>query len=402
MKPLHLLTTAAILAGTALAWFILGAAIGKRNHDFGRSTTDDVSHVWGPSLVQRHPSAFFLTPNAVGGRAAVQPSESSVHVDLGFEPKKRGLLQHRTYQVRYAADYVFTNPTRIPQTLYLNFPLPAAAQGLHEFSLSVDGESADTVSGISSGVITRSVEVPAGETVPLHVSYLTRGTDDWRYEFPDASRISGFDLTMSTDFSEIDFPVGTGSPTDRQQTPDGWRLDWSYPDVIGAHHIGMSMPKLLNAGPVAARIAFFAPVSLLFFVTVVLLIGGLRGVPLHPMHMFFVSAGFFAFHLLFAYLVDLLPAAASFLIAALVSVALVSGYLRAVGGRKLFRVALPAQTAYMVLFSASFFFDGLTGITIAIGAVVTLGILMILTARVDWKTIFASKAAPPPAIPSRT
>jgi inner membrane protein involved in colicin E2 resistance len=83
---------------------------------------------------------------------------------------------------------------------------------------------------------------------------------------------------------------------------------------------------------VAARIAFFAPVSLLFFVTVVLLVGGLKGVALHPMHVFFVAAGFFAFHLLFAYLVDLVPLHVAFAIAALASLVLVCGYLRAVGG----------------------------------------------------------------------
>lgn len=38
----------------------------------------------------------------------------------------------------------------------------------------------------------------------------------------------------------------------------------------------------------------------------------------------------------------------------------------------------------MILFSYSFFFDGLTGITITIGAIITLAILMIVTAKVDW------------------
>ena len=45
-----------------------------------------------------------------------------------------------------------------------------------------------------------------------------------------------------------------------------------------------------------------------------------------------------------------------------VSLLLVAGYLRAVGGKLLFRVAVPAQLIYLMLFSLSFFFDGLTGI----------------------------------------
>jgi hypothetical protein len=141
---------------------------------------------------------------------------------------------------------------------------------------------------------------------------------------------------MNTNFPEINFPVGTGSPSKRSQEKDGFRLGWDYPDVLAAASIGMDMPKRLNAGPIAARIAFFAPVSLLFFVTIVLLIGGIKAIPLHPMHVFFISAGFFAFHLLFAYLVDLLPLLPSFGIAAACSVVLVCGYLKAVGGNGLF------------------------------------------------------------------
>jgi inner membrane protein involved in colicin E2 resistance len=150
----------------------------------------------------------------------------------------------------------------------------------------------------------------------------------------------------------------------------------------------MDMPKLLNAGPVALRIVQFAPVSLLFFTAVVLLVAVLKRIPLHPMHVFFVSAGFFAFHLLFAYLVDLLDPYASFGVAAAVSLLLVAGYLRAVGGKLLFRVAVPAQLIYLMLFSLSFFFDGLTGITLAVVSVLTLALLMILTAKVDWRQVF--------------
>jgi inner membrane protein involved in colicin E2 resistance len=158
----------------------------------------------------------------------------------------------------------------------------------------------------------------------------------------------------------------------------------------------MDMPKRLNAGPVAARIAFFAPVSLLFFVTVVLLIGGMKGIPLHPMHVFFISAGFFAFHLLFAYLVDLLPMIASFMIAAATSLLLVSGYLKAVAGRELFAIALPAQSIYLIAFSASFFIDGLTGITLTVLAVATLALLMFLTAKTDWMRYFSKNPPPLP------
>jgi inner membrane protein involved in colicin E2 resistance len=146
----------------------------------------------------------------------------------------------------------------------------------------------------------------------------------------------------------------------------------------------MEMPRELNAGPVAAQISFYAPLSLLLFFVVIIITALSRGVSLHPVNYIFLAAGFFAFPLLFSYMLDVVPVHLSFVIAAAASLLLVCGYLRAAVGDFLFRVALVAQTAYMVLFSYSFFFKGLTGLTLTVGGIVTLGVLMALTAKVDW------------------
>ncbi|RYD30167.1 MAG: hypothetical protein EOP87_17080 [Verrucomicrobiaceae bacterium] len=394
MKLIHLIASMAIVACTAIAWFFLGSVLADRTRQSSSDMAAEVAGVWGPALVQKHPEAWFETPNAPGGRAMLPPSSSKVSVDLKSEPKRRGLVWHRTYRVDFEAEYVFTNPTRIPQTVYVSFPLPDHSAGLNGFRFLLDGASRpEHPVPAASGEMARAVVVPALGSVALRTGYGTRGADSFRYLFPDNRRVAGFDLVMRTDFGEINFPVGTGSPGERARSGGGWKLRWNYPDVLGAPSVGMDMPKLLNAGPVAARIAFFAPVSLLLFVVVVLLMAALKGVPLHPVHVFFVSAGFFAFHLLFAYLVDLLPLATAFGIATVVSVMLVCGYLKAVGGRTLFRIALPAQLGYLVLFSLSFFFDGLTGITLTVCAVLTLALLMALTAKVDWRAFEKGRPA---------
>lgn len=394
MKITHLLASMAIVGCTAVAWFILATAMSRRTQESSTTMSREVAGVWNPALEQKHPEAWFETPNAPGGRAMILPNSSDVGVILKFVPKQRGLFRHQTYDITFKAEYEFMNPTRIPQTIHVSFPLPAGAEKLEGFEFRLgDAKDTEPFRPNASGHATQAVVLPASGKITLHAGYQTRGTGSWVYGFPDKRRIAGFILKMRTDFAEINFPVGTGSPRDedRRFIGDGWDLVWNYPDVLAVPSIGMEMPKLLNAGPVATRIAFFAPVSLVFFVTVVLLVGGLKGVPLHPMHVFFVSAGFFAFHLMFAYLVDLIPIHTSFAIATAVSLALVGGYLRAVGGNALFKVALPAQTAYLVFFSASFFFDGLTGITLTICGVSTLAWLMFLTAKVDWRMHFSRR-----------
>jgi inner membrane protein involved in colicin E2 resistance len=109
------------------------------------------------------------------------------------------------------------------------------------------------------------------------------------------------------------------------------------------------------------------------------------------MHYFFLGASFFSFHILFAYLVDHLLLELSFIISAFVSMALVATYLYRVVGSSFSVLAGIAQLVFLVLFSYAFFFEGFTGLVITIGAILTLAIMMQLTAKVDWVEVFRKK-----------
>ncbi|CAA6689917.1 MULTISPECIES: inner membrane CreD family protein [unclassified Lentimonas] len=403
LTVLSLLAVGFIYICTAVAWFILGGALTHRSVDRSGAFTHEVMKGWGPELRQAHPIAWYDSPAGASGRSAVSPSASQIDVKLGYEPKRKGLFWYRTYKTEFEAHYEIPNPTPIDQTVYVAFTLPSQDASFNAFTFELDGAGVDEPV-LREGTITQAVVIPAHGSAPLKVTYHARGLNRWDYNLGNADRVQNFALTMETDFDEINFPAGTGSPTDRSViSAGGWDLIWDYPDVIGAQSIGMDMPKVLNPGPVASRISFFAPVSLLFFFAVLLIFGAVTGMNLHPMNYFFLAAGCFAFQLLFAYTVDLMPIHLCFFLSAGVSLALVCGYLHAVGGRALTRIALPAQFAYMVLFSYSFFFDGLSGVTIAVGAVATLAVLMVATAKMDWSEVFVSrkraKGQVPPAMP---
>jgi inner membrane protein involved in colicin E2 resistance len=105
-----------------------------------------------------------------------------------------------------------------------------------------------------------------------------------------------------------------------------------------------------------------------------------------------VAAGFFAFHLLLTYFVGHINVHLAFLISAVTSVSLVTSYLSAALGKKIpWKIAIAGQLFFLVLFSYSFFIKGITGLTVAIGSVVTLAILMRLTATLDWNKVFAKR-----------
>jgi inner membrane protein involved in colicin E2 resistance len=154
------------------------------------------------------------------------------------------------------------------------------------------------------------------------------------------------------------------------------------------------MPQKLQPGPLAGRICYFAPVSLFFFFFVIFILSTLRGIDLHPMNYFFLACAFFSFHLLLAYLADHVAIHAAFAISALVSVALVVSYLRLVVSTRFAVVESGlAQLIYLVLFSYAFFFEGFTGLTVTLGAVVTLFVVMQMTGKIRWDDKFVRRTA---------
>ncbi|TMG79570.1 MAG: cell envelope integrity protein CreD, partial [Betaproteobacteria bacterium] len=271
------------------------------------------------------------------------------------------------------------------------FPLPASQAIYDDLRVTLDG--APVAYQTRDQAIMVTARVPRGDTATLAVGYKSQGLDQWRYSLGnDVAEVRDFDLTMRTNFDDIDFPENSLSPSEKRPTAGGWILRWHYANLLSGFQIGMDMPQKLQPGPLAGQIAFFAPVSLLFFFAVMFIIVTIRRIELHPMNYAFLAAAFFSFHLLLAYLVDHISIHAAFVISSVVSIALVVSYLRLVIGPTFaFREAAAAQLVYLVLFSYAFFFKGFTGLAITIGSIVTLFVAMQLTGRIRWAEIFAAQ-----------
>jgi inner membrane protein involved in colicin E2 resistance len=414
MTPLRLFAIAFIFVIAAIAWFVLGGSVTARSGEFDDRLAGEVAQLWGGPHRQTAPTVFVERPRQVtetvqqqttsGGSVtsqvtrtvfdlhAVPLASSGVDVDLRLEHRQKGLLWYDTYTVGFKARYTFHNPDDVPRTVVARLAFPSKDAIYDQFSVRFNGIDAPALTDLSKGVEVQAL-VPAGRDALLEVAYMSRGLDEWRYALAQAgvSQVRDLTVAVTTDFEEVDFPAGTMSPTTRTRTEQGWRLEWKFASLVTGQAIGIDLPDKLNPGPLAARITFFAPVSLLFFVTVLVILGILSGENLHPMNYAFLSAAFFAFHLLLAYLVDHLQIHAAFAISAITSLLLVVSYLRLVAGTRfaLVRAGL-AQLVFLVFFSYAFFFDGFTGLTVTIGSIVTLFVLMQATARVDWSQAFDS------------
>jgi inner membrane protein involved in colicin E2 resistance len=412
---------------TAVAWGILGATIFQRTYDLGTSSESRVASTWGAPQNQVPPTASFseIVPkkeeSTENGRKIVRVTQeprttelplegSHITVDLNLEHRQKGLLWYSTYKVGFDGIYSFRNISDKDQNVTFEFEFPTA-QAIYDDLIFTVNDFPVAIANAQNKV-TGTVRLTAGKTATLRVGYKSQGLNDWRYSFASTyarnegdyqpvspqrvAQVRDFSLKMTTNFKDIDFPDNTLSPTKKQETGNGWELNWNYTNLVSGYQIAMTMPEKLQPGPLAGRISFFAPVSLFFFFFLMLIITTLRGIELHPMNYFFLAAAFFSFHLLLAYLVDHVSIHLAFVICSAVSIFLVVSYLRlVVGTRFASREAALAQFIYLVAFSYAFFLKGFTGLSITIGSILTLFVVMQATGRIRWKEKFAAQSPIP-------
>jgi inner membrane protein involved in colicin E2 resistance len=411
-----------IFGCTAVAWAILGSTIFYRTYNAESGLSGRVASTWGAPQAQAPPAIArewheqkTVEVEEKGKKTtrtesylrseAIKIDASRVAASLHIDYRQKGLLWFSTYTVDFDGAYTFQNPTAREEEFVIQLPFPAQQAVYDNVQLLLDDKPlAVTFSGSQAVARTR---MTAGAKSVLRAAYRSQGLDSWRYTFSHAntegstgrdntdskeiSQARDFHLLVKTDFSGFDFPDNSLSPTEKRQTANGWELEWNYQNLVSGFDIALKMPQKLQPGPLAGRISYFAPVSLFFFFFLVFILSALRGNDLHPMNYFFLACAFFAFHLLLAYLADHISIHAAFLISSIVSVVLVVSYLRLVVDLRFAVVeAGLTQLIYLVLFSYAFFFEGFTGLAVAIGTIITLFVVMQMTGRIRWEEKFGA------------
>lgn len=413
-----------IFVCTAIAWAILGSSIFVRTSDAESGLSGRVASTWGAPQEQAPPAitrewqevrTFLVEENGKKTtRTDSYPHSERVEIDgsritaaLHVDYRQKGLLWFSTYKVDFDGAYKFENPKTSEEEFAIALPLPAQQAVYDNVELKVE-DVALPLTFFGSQVLAR-VRLAGGAKTVLRAEYRSQGLDSWRYSFsganagqagssgngaPQVSQARDFHLLVKTDFGGFDFPDNSLSPTEKRETANGWELQWNYENLVSGFDIALKMPQKLQPGPLAGRISYFAPVSLFFFFFLVFVLSTMRGNNLHPMNYFFLACAFFAFHLLLAYLADHISIHAAFVISSVVSIVLVVSYLRLVADLRFAVVdAGLTQLIYLVLFSYAFFFEGFTGLTVTIGAILTLFVVMQMTGRLKWEEKFGPAVA---------
>lgn len=436
---------------TCAAWLVLGVTTAERTSSQRYTLRDQVSSLWGEPQAQQAPQLRFravqpsvrevsasvvvsdeevellglsfpeASPEATvdsegtikpspeqkrwvvhGGPEPVALSSTDVEASLRSDPRRKGLLWYALYDVGFSGEYTYEHTRLDAGYLDVELWLPTHSALYDRLVFEVNGEDRRAGLDPATGVFRVSVPVRPGDTVRFRAGYDSRGSELWTYTpGSGVQQLSSFSLALHTDFEDIDFPAQTLSPTQKTPSGKGWDLRWDFESTITGRGMGMVLPKHIQPGELSTAMTLFAPVSLLFFFIMLFVLATLRKLDIHPINYLFLGGAFFAFHLLFSYSADHLSVPWAFAISSVVSMGLVASYLRLVVSPKFaLREAAIGQLVYLIGFSLAHFWEGFTGLTITILAIITLFLLMQATGRLRWSEVFASSNAAPPVVPA--
>jgi inner membrane protein CreD len=408
----RLLAVGFIWACCAAAWAILASTLLVRSGSTSGELLREVHALWGPPLEQAPPVAtatethperkkeqkfdekekrYYEVEHAVQVTTTrnLPLEETRAAVHLALEQRRKGLVWFPTYGVAFRGRYSFRNDSGQARRVDVAFPLQRDVV-YDGFALS-DSAGAPLEVTFDGGKALFTQRLGPGESLSFDVAYRARGTERWGYGSsggglgPEVGRARNFEMKVTADFAGVDFPAGSLSPTSHGPAAGGWAGTWAFTQIVATKPLGIVLPEKLNPGPLASKITFFAPVSLLFFFFVTGVLLAASGRSIHPMNYFLLACAFFAFHLLFAYLIDQIAVGAAFAAASIVSVFLVVTYARLFVGWRTALVQMGlSQVVYLVLFSFTFFWKGFTGLAITVGAIATLFVIMQITGRLEW------------------
>jgi hypothetical protein len=290
----------------AIGWMILGGVTTHRETTQRSRTREDVQSLWGSPQVQEAPQLTFQWETQALAKRTEQrngvetevsevvterhssaqlPDASRIEVDLRSDLRRRGLVWYSLYDVTFAGNYRYKHVQSESGALQVRFAFPDRNAVYDGFKFVVNGRDFAGSVDASDGSIVAQLPIRSGDEVQVEVAYKSRGLDRWDYRPTNhVARMRDFQLTLRTHFKDIDFPEQTLSPSARERTSDGWKLDWHFEKIVSGFGIGMIMPQRVQPGELASALSFSAPISLFFYFLVIYVLATLRRIDIHPVN----------------------------------------------------------------------------------------------------------------------
>lgn len=372
----------ALYLAASACWVCLAMVLGERQSSQDRYLREAVAGLWGRQLRQSGPTA--------SEGSGLELASTRAQVDLSLEPRRKGLCFYSTYTCRLQAEF---QVKAAEKAAVLTLPLSGVDGMLSDFVVQLDGRD-QPLQRADGGM---QVLLPGDRALHrVNLGYRAQGCESWGYNFSNAALPTrSFELTVSTNFRDINFLDGSVSPVSRQNTDQGLKLQWNYQRLLSGSQVAIELPALANAGPRLIQVCLSAPLGLGLYLLLLGAAAMRTGTRVQAMQGAFLLTSFYSFHLLLAYLGDLMPLPAALALAALLAITIHLSYLRRITSRRFAYVyAAPLLAVYLIGLSTALLWIPQRGLILIVTLLFSLTGLMHATSEVDWEAAQRSKEVP--------
>lgn len=393
-----------MLCGLATIFSVASLIIGYRIQDRHSGTLTrslkSVQQIWGGDALQRAPEFYTQTieteqTETENGKVQAKKKvrtdyagfdTQKIRVNIRSSIRQKGLLKFAGYTFDLAADYKVTNTGTKADQFYFVLPLPDHVGNLTGVQVLSNGRPFTQDTNLADGVHWSGRLAP-GEGRTFEIKYQAQGTGQFTYGLSSRpTQIAAFDAEILSDFGDIEIPEKAMVPAEAATDAGKSRHVWKGNQLIAAQDIALKFEIPGNFGALAAKMLMYSPVGLWLFLALFLMLTISRGQSLHLMHYLMIMAGFFTMPLLASYLFDLMPMVAGLLLALLLSTGIMLYYAVLLKkGPELVRSLAFAAGAFQWIFSLAFFLPEYTGFIVTLAGIVSLVLLMRVTAETDWE-----------------
>jgi hypothetical protein len=367
------------------AWGILMSRVQHRTNFARYEQLESVKQIWGTPLEQPMPSIRYKT---VGSDVATLTrgdiAAAAITIKLDMDYRKKGLAYYTGYNTDFSGIYSVRNPHK--EKIYLSFIFPYPIQQgeglLRDVKLLLNEQEdvANTEYQPALALWTGTLE-PEQE-VTFTMLYHAPGLNSFIYGFEPEAQINQSRLAIHVQGARnVDYPEDTMTPTNIENTPNGVTLTWELDRSLTKRNIGVVLPDKLNVSQQISVMTTRAPAFFALFLFSVLIILKLIGKAGNFAKIAVISAAYFLFYPLFAYLAMYMHVWLAFGLSFGILGLLMFNYIRIVDNLQTALAVTLAYTFYSGITSLAALFPLYTGLILVIEAVVLLAIVMQVLAR---------------------
>lgn len=238
------------------------------------AATTDVERIWGGPLLQPQPEIKWRRADA----ATVELAKGDLFrtdaaITLYAQYLRRGLTEYPGFEAAFDATYAFLNPSEADSFVGFSVGLPVQRDALmlRDLKLLVDGREDQGATEYSQERITWSGRVSRGKTAVFRLSYRARGLSTFGYAFRShegaARPVTAFKLALTVRGArgELDYPLGSMSPTARGPVEGGELLVWDVERLLTSFDIGVVVPDTRGVSAALSRLISNAPYFFVLF-----------------------------------------------------------------------------------------------------------------------------------------